>query len=109
MLASLARFVVRRRVVVLVAALVAMVVAGVAGGGVAKHLSGGGFDDPAAESSRARTALERTFHFRNPNLVLLVTAADGTVDSPAVAAAGQALTEQLAAEPGIAQATSSST
>ena len=106
MLASLARFVVRRRVAVLAAALVAMVVAGVAGGGVAKHLSGGGFDDPGAESSQAKKLLAQTFHFRQPNLVLLVTATDGTVDSPAVAAAGQALTQELAAEPGITEATS---
>ena len=106
MLATLGRFVVRRRVRVLVAALLAMVVAGAVGGGVAEHLSGGGFEDPAAESSQAKRVLEGSFGTRNPNLVLLVTAADGSVDSPGAAAAGAALTRELAAEEGISQSVS---
>ncbi|MGI8684860.1 MAG: MMPL family transporter [Acidimicrobiales bacterium] len=106
MLASLGRFVVRRRVMVLIAALVGMLVAGAVGGGVASHLSGGGFDDPSAESSRAKKVLEQSFGTRNPNVVLLVTSADGSVDSATAAAAGAALTTELAAEPGIAQAVS---
>src|SRR5688500_15282949 len=106
MLATLGRFVVRRRVRVLVAALLAMVVAGALGGGVAKHLSGGGFEDPAAESSQAKRVLEASFGTHNPNLVLLVTAADGSVDSAGAAAAGAALTRELGAEEGISQAVS---
>jgi putative drug exporter of the RND superfamily len=106
MLGSLGRFVVRRRVLVLVVSLLAMVVAGAAGGGVAKHLSGGGFEDPAAESAQAKQVLEASFGSRNPNVVLLVTAADGSVDSPAAAAAGAALTRELGAEAGITQAVS---
>ena len=103
MLGALGRFVVRRRVAVLVAALLTMVVAGAVGGGVAQHLTGGGFEDPAAESTEARELLEDTFGARNPNLVLLVTSADGSVDSPAAAAAGAALTAELGAEAGVAQ------
>ena len=106
MLASLGRFVVRRRVRVLVAALLAMVVAGALGGGVAKHLSGGGFEDPAAESAEAKRVLEASFGSRNPNLVLLVTSVDGSVDSAAAAEAGAALTRELGAEEGISQAVS---
>jgi RND superfamily putative drug exporter len=106
MLARLGRFTVRRRVLVLVAAVLAMVVAGGVGGGVAKHLSGGGFEDPAAESSEAKRVLEASFGSRNPNLVLLVTAKGGSVDSPTAAAAGAALTRELAAETGISQAVS---
>ncbi|HET7718688.1 MAG TPA: MMPL family transporter [Acidimicrobiales bacterium] len=106
MLASLGRFVVRRRVLVLVVAVVAMFVAGAAGGGVAQHLSGGGFEDPAAESSQAKRVLEASFGTRNPNLVLLVTAGGGSVDSPTAAAAGAALTRELGAEAGITQAVS---
>jgi len=106
MLAVLGRFVVRRRVAVLAAALLAMIVAGAVGGGVAKHLSGGGFDDPGAESTQAKRILARSFGTRNPNLVLLVTAADGSVDSPAAAAAGAALTRELAGEAGVSQAVS---
>ncbi len=106
MLASLGRFVVRRRVAVLVAALLAMVVAGALGGGVAAHLSGGGFEDPGAQSSQAKRVLEQSFGARNPNVVLLVTAKDGSVDGAAVAAAGAALTRELGAEAGVAQAVS---
>jgi putative drug exporter of the RND superfamily len=106
MLTALGRFVVRRRVAVLVASLLAMVLAGALGGGVAQHLSGGGFEDPRAESTEARQVLEREFGSRNPNVVLLVTSADGSVDSPAAAAAGAALTRELAAEAGITQAVS---
>ena len=106
MLVALARFVVRRRVAVLVVALLAMLVAGGVGGGVAKHLSGGGFDDPGAESSQARRTLQAAFGQRTPNLVLLVTSADGSVDSPAAAAAGAALTRELGGATGVSQATS---
>jgi len=106
MLASLGRFVVRRRVAVLVAALVAMVLAGAVGGGVAQRLSGGGFEDPRAESSQAKRVLGRLFGARTPNVVLLVTSAEGSVDSPAAAAAGAALTRELGAEAGVTQAVS---
>ncbi len=106
MLARLGRFTVRRRVLVLVAAVLAMMVAGGVGGGVAKHLSGGGFEDPAAESSEAKRVLEASFGSRNPNLVLLVTAKGGSVDSVTAATAGAALTRELAAETGISQAVS---
>ncbi|HEX2117846.1 MAG TPA: MMPL family transporter [Acidimicrobiales bacterium] len=103
MLSSLGRFVVRRRVAVLVVSVLAIIVAGALGGSVAQHLSGGGFEDPGAESTEARDVLEDAFGARNPNLVLLVTAANGSVDSPAAAAAGAALTAELGAEAGIAQ------
>ena len=106
MLGALGRFVVRRRVAVLVAALLGMVVAGAVGGGVAQHLTGGGFEDPGAESTRAREVLEQEFGARNPNIVLLVTSADGSVDSPAAATAGAALTDELGAEAGVTQAVS---
>ena len=106
MLSSLGRFVVRRRRLVLVVSLLVMLGAGAAGGGVAKYLSGGGFEDPAAESAQAKRALESSFGTRNPNLVLLVTATDGSVDSATAAAAGAALTRELGAEAGITQAVS---
>ena len=104
MLGTLGRFVVRRRVAVLVVALLGMFVAGALGGGVAKHLSGGGFEDLGAESSQAKKVLEQSFGTRNPNVVLLVTTA--AVDSGAATAAGIALTKELAAEPGVTQAVS---
>src|ERR687895_464835 len=48
----------------------------------------------------------RRFGAGDANLVLVVTAQDGTVDDPAVASAGQALTARLAADHQIAYAAS---
>jgi len=102
MLTRLAHLSVRRRVLILVLAAVAFVAAGAVGGGVADHLSAGGFDDPSSESSRAEDVLAERFGTGSPNLVLLVTAEEGTtVDDATVAASAQALTDQLAAEPDV--------
>jgi RND superfamily putative drug exporter len=102
MLSRLGALVIRRRKVVLIAAVVIFAVSGAFGGSVSKHLSSGGFDDPHSESFLADRALARTFGTGAPNVILLVTAPKGdTVDSPDVAAAGLALTKELAAEPGV--------
>jgi RND superfamily putative drug exporter len=104
MLERLGRFTVRRRRWILVGTVIGVIVAGAFGGSVIQRLSNGGFTDPGSESQRAERVLNQSFHTGNPNLVLLVTARDGTVDQPAVADAGRALTEEIAAEPGIQQA-----
>ena len=106
MLATLARFSVRRRRLVLVLTVVFLALAAGSGGNVATRLSNGGFDDPAAESTVARDTLLRSLGTGSPNLVLLVTAEGGSVDDPSVVAAGQALTAELAAEPGVAEVAS---
>jgi putative drug exporter of the RND superfamily len=106
MLARLGRFTVRRRKTVLVATAVFFVVAAALGGGVASRLSSGGFEDPSSESERAGDAIEREFGEQQPDLILLVTAKQGTVDDPEVAAAGSALTARLASERGVARAIS---
>ena len=98
---SIARFIVRRRRLVLVAAIVFMAIAGTFGGSVASKLSNGGFDDPKAESSVTKTLIEDTFGGGSPNLVLLVRSASGSVDDDSATAAGLALTEELAATPGV--------
>ena len=99
MLSRLARIAIRRSRAVLVAAALFAVAAGALGGGVAANLVSGGFEDPASDSSRAEDLLAEQFDSGVPNLVLVVTAPDGTdVDDPEVAAAGQALTAELAAE-----------
>ena len=104
--ASLARLIVARRRFVLIAALMVAALAGAFGGSVAKNLSNGGFNDPHAESTAAQEIVEQRFGAGTPNLVLLVTAADGSVDSAASAAAGRRLTEELAKEPGVSGTTS---
>jgi uncharacterized membrane protein YdfJ with MMPL/SSD domain len=101
MLTRLAHLSVRRSWRVVIAAVLFVVVAGALGGGVAENLTSGGFEDPATESSRADDALAERFDTGVPNVILLVTATDGDVDAPDVAAAGQALTDELAAEAGV--------
>ena len=101
MLERLGRFTVRRRRAVLAVTALALVVAAAVGGGVASRLSSGGFTDPGSQSSRAERALRTVFHTGEPNVVLLVTARHGTVDTPVVAAAGQELTTDLARRPGV--------
>src|SRR5712691_10252133 len=104
MLERLGRFTVRRRRWILIGTVIGVVVAGAFGGSVIQRLSNGGFTDPGSESQRAEKVLNRDFHTGNPNLVLLVTARQGTVDDPAVVQAATALTQQLASERGIQQA-----
>jgi RND superfamily putative drug exporter len=103
-LTTFARIAVDRRRLVLILALVGFVVAGAVGGGVARELSSGGFADPSSESYQADQALLDEFGAGVPNLVLLVTARDGTVDDAAVE--GIALTEELAAEEGVSNVVS---
>ena len=91
---------------VLGSAAVLFVLAGLAGSSVAHHLSTGGFDDTGSQAPRAAATLDRIFHQGSPDVALLVKARHGTVDDPAVAAAGTELTRQLAAQPGVEQATS---
>ncbi len=106
MLTALASLAVRRSRVVLLASLILAVVAAVFGGDVEEHLSRGGFQDSGSESSRAEQVLNDRFDTGPPNVLLLVEAKRGGVDAPDVAAAGLALTEELATEPAVAEATS---
>src|SRR5215470_4328214 len=93
----------RRARAVLLVSLVLVAVAGLLGSGAVGRLKGGGFDDPASESSRAKVALQRTFGQEEANLVLLVSATGGTsVDDPAVAGQARATVARLRAEPGVA-------
>jgi RND superfamily putative drug exporter len=106
MLTRFANLATRHTRAVLVAALLLVLAAGAIGGGVAQHLTSGGFEDPGTETVRAAKALGDRFHTGVPNVVLVVTARDGDVDSPAVAAAGRALTAELAGERGVANVAS---
>jgi RND superfamily putative drug exporter len=106
MFRRLGLLVVHRRRLVLALTALFVALAAVAGSGVFDALKGGGFEDPRAESTRARQLLEDRFHQGDPNVVLLFTPAGGSVDSAAASAAGAALTERLAAEPGVATAAS---
>lgn len=93
----------RRRAVLVVSGLV-FAIAGALGAGVAERLSTGGFDDPESEATRTSAYLEKVFGVEDPDIVLLVTAATGSVDDAPVARKGRQLTRQLAAEEGVAAA-----
>jgi RND superfamily putative drug exporter len=75
-----------------------VVVAAFFGGNVAGKLSQGGFDASSEQSVHAANVLASEFHNGSDNLVILVRATSGTVDSAAVVAAGNALTRTLAAQ-----------
>jgi RND superfamily putative drug exporter len=79
-----------------------IVAAAALGGNVSSRLSQGGFDAPSEQSVHAADVLASEFHNGSDNVILLVHADRGTVDSPAVAAAGRALTRRLASEPHMA-------
>jgi RND superfamily putative drug exporter len=79
-----------------------VVVAAFFGGNVASKLSQGGFDAPSEQSVHAANVLASEFHNGSDNFVILVHATSGNVSSPRVAAAGNALTRTLAAQPHMA-------
>ncbi|MGH9027759.1 MAG: MMPL family transporter [Acidimicrobiia bacterium] len=107
MLTRLGRFVVRRRRPVLFGTGLFLVLSVLLGGGVAESLTSGGFDDPRSESHRAGDLLDAELGTSDPNLVLHVTAREGTVvDDADVVAAGTDITDELAAEPGVSEVTS---
>ena len=96
MLARLGSFIVRRRRFTLVGILILTIAAAAFGGGVAKNLIAGGFDPAGAESVAATDALAEQFGQEEPNVVLVVTAADGDVNSEASRAAGTEITDFVA-------------
>jgi RND superfamily putative drug exporter len=81
---------------VLVVTVLFVAVSGFFGASVSSRLSQGGFDAPSEQSVHAANVLASEFHDGSDNIILLVQAKSGTVNSPAVAAAGQALTTRLA-------------
>jgi RND superfamily putative drug exporter len=101
MVTRVAAFAVRRRRLVLTVTAVFVALSVVFGAGVVKRLSGGGFDDPNAEATRATKALATQFHTGVPNFSLLLQA-DKSVDAPDVSAAGTTLAERLSTQANVA-------
>ncbi|MFE5663952.1 MMPL family transporter [Streptomyces niveus] len=93
----IAELAIRRARLVLVVAVVAVALMGAVGAGAFSVLKGGGYDDPASQSSRAGKVIEEKFGGET-NLILLVRTAEGRVDSPAADRSGQALVADLKAE-----------
>ncbi|SDD49136.1 MMPL family transporter [Glycomyces harbinensis] len=93
----LGRFTYRRRRSVLVTALLLLIAAGLVGSGTMNALVLSRYEAPGSESIVAGDELEERFDVGSANFLLLVTAADGNVDSAASAEAGAALAAELAA------------
>ena len=89
----------RPRLVLLVAG-IGVLLSAAAGIHAPAKLKGAGFVSPDAPSQVAINRLQAAFG-GSPNLVFLVRARSGTVDSPQVAATGEALTARLAASRGV--------
>ncbi|MFG1818747.1 MMPL family transporter [Kribbella sp. NPDC049174] len=102
----LGRLLVRRRRLIAVLAIVLTALLLAVAAGALNALSLSRIADPASESDRARRILASQFETGPPNLAFLVTADNGTVDDPAVRAAGLELTAEIADGAGVAEAAS---
>ncbi len=60
------------------------------------------FEAPGSESRLAAAQMLETFDLGAANMLLLVTARDGTLDDPAISAEARAIAERLAGEPFVA-------
>ncbi|SCL49173.1 MMPL family transporter [Micromonospora peucetia] len=97
--------VVRLRWVVLAAALVLVAVGSTWGVGVFGQLTGGGFDDPASESSRAADRIVQELGPQGADLVVLWSSDGPTVDEPAFRDPVAATVAGLRARPEITSVT----
>ncbi|MER6489657.1 MMPL family transporter [Streptomyces griseorubiginosus] len=100
MLTAFAEAVHDRAKLVLALCAVALIAMGAVGIGAFGQLKTGGFDAEGAQSTRADEIVDRTFG-GPPNLVLLVKARGESIDSPAAAASGIGLADDLAKESGV--------
>ncbi|MFF3013720.1 MMPL family transporter [Streptomyces sp. NPDC057939] len=100
----LGRFIAERARLIVALGIAVALLAGAIGAGTINALSLNRFEAPGSESMRVREALARDHRTGSPNLALLVTARQGRVDDPALTGAGEALTRELAAHPGVGAA-----
>ncbi|MET8684619.1 MMPL family transporter [Streptomyces sp. NPDC004732] len=97
MFERIAELAIRRSRLVLIVAVVVVALMGALGAGAFGKLLGGGFDDPASQSSRARDVIDEKLGGET-NLVFLVRASDGRIDAPAAERSGRALVSDLKKE-----------
>ncbi|MYS84766.1 MMPL family transporter [Embleya scabrispora] len=94
MFERMAELAIRRSRLVLVVAAIAVALMGAAGAGAFGKLMGGGYDDPASQSTRAAEVIDKKFGGET-NLILLVRAPQGGIDDPAAKQNGRALVADL--------------
>jgi RND superfamily putative drug exporter len=99
------RAVVRRRWLVLGAGVVVAVVGALWGLGVFGQLTGGGFDDPASESTRARERIATEIGNQDVDVLVLWSSPTATVDDPALREPVVAALAAIRAHPDVAAAT----
>nr|BFF25122.1 hypothetical protein GCM10025732_30870 [Glycomyces mayteni] len=99
----LGRFTFQRRRTVLATALLVLAAAGIAAAGAMNALVLSRYEVPGSESITTGDRLHEDFAVGSANFLLLVTAADGDVDSETTAAAGAALAAELAADAEVAR------
>lgn len=88
------------KAILIVAGIILLITLGT-GVTVIPALSGGGFDAVGSESSTVAETLQDHFGVGTDDVVLLVTAKEGDVDSPAVVAAGRSLTDEVSKTNGV--------
>ncbi|MEZ5238317.1 MAG: MMPL family transporter [Microthrixaceae bacterium] len=106
MFTRIGSFAVRRRGWVMALSGLFVLVAAVLGTGVFGRLDAGGFSDPSSESALAAEAVADEFDSGQPNVVLLVDASDGDVDSAASSGAAAEVLSVVAADPDVAEVVS---
>jgi RND superfamily putative drug exporter len=100
------RAVVRLRWAVLAAALVLMAVGATWGAGVFDSVKGGGFDDPASESSRARDRITAELGNQEIDVLVLYASDTATVQDPVFRDSVTATLQRLRQRPEVASVTS---
>jgi RND superfamily putative drug exporter len=100
-MAGFTRLLVKFRLAIVIVAAAFIVLGGMYGGDVAKHLRGGTSVPAIGESAEALNLAASQFGVQPPNLVIMAGTETGIADPPATAA-GLALTQRLAGEPGLA-------
>lgn len=106
LLRTVGGLIVKARWLFIVLGIVAFAVSSVIGAATVGKLSLSRWEVPGSESYMAGRTLEQQFGSGSPNLALLVTAKNGSIDSEEMQKAGIALTEELALDPAVQEASS---
>jgi len=102
MFEKLGHLAVRRRGRVLALFIVALIAFGAMAGMAVPRLSGGGYTNPGGDAAKAAKYLTKTFHIKDPAVILEVKSST-TITDPAVVASALALEKSIAAEVGVSK------
>ncbi|WP_223839048.1 MMPL family transporter [Saccharopolyspora pogona] len=100
-LRRLGRYIARRPRVIALVGVVLFIISLVIGSGAMNRLLLSRFESPGSQSLQVAEQLQQQFDTGKPQFMLLVTAKQGTVDDPQLAAAGRALEQELANHVGV--------